>query len=181
MVRNEVEENSGFLLLFRCLCSLQTGRIYTVCMLWRSQLPRLPVSNLRALYDAKIRSSFTLYLPLLFYVSATAYGDGVYFATFASLSIDTKYSRPDSEDRSYIYWCRVLTGIYTIGANGLKEPPERKSKLKKSSVRYDSVADKLDKPEIFVIFHDTQAYPEYLITFERHAKKTSSGSKLGTW
>ena len=139
-----------------------------------------PVYNLLVLYHAKIRSSSTLYLPLLFYVPATVYGDGVYFATAASFSTYATYSPPDSEDRSYIYWCRVLTGTYTKGVKGLKEPPERKSKLKKSGFRYDSVADKLEKPDIFVIFSDTQAYPEYLITFERHAKKTSSGSTSGT-
>ena len=34
-----------------------------------------------------------------------------------------------------------------------------------STLRYDSVVDDDKDPGIFVIFRDTQSYPEYLITF----------------
>lgn len=34
-------------------------------------------------------------------------------------------------------------------------------------LRYDSVTDDITKPSMFVIFNDTQAYPEYLITCQR--------------
>uniref|UniRef100_A0A0E9XMI1 PARP catalytic domain-containing protein n=2 Tax=Anguilla TaxID=7935 RepID=A0A0E9XMI1_ANGAN len=30
---------------------------------------------------------------------------------------------------------------------------------------YDSVTDNPNNPSMFIIFHDIQAYPEYLITF----------------
>ena len=33
---------------------------------------------------------------------------------------------------------------------------------------YDSATDDVRKPSMYVIFSDTQAYPEYLITFKRH-------------
>ena len=34
-------------------------------------------------------------------------------------------------------------------------------------LRYDSVTDNLTKPSMFVIFNDTQAFPEYLITCQK--------------
>jgi len=61
----------------------------------------------------------------------------------------------------------VLTGI-PVGIQGgnqnaaLVEPP-----LKPGSAteRYDSVTDNAKDPGLFVVFHDAQAYPEYLVAF----------------
>jgi poly [ADP-ribose] polymerase 10/14/15 len=55
-----------------------------------------------------------------------------------------------------------LVGEFAQGKDGLKEPP-----LKPGStvMRYDSTVDDVNKPEIFVVFHDADAYPEYLIRF----------------
>lgn len=33
-------------------------------------------------------------------------------------------------------------------------------------LRYDSVTDNVSDPAIFVIFNDTQAFPEYLVSCE---------------
>ena len=30
---------------------------------------------------------------------------------------------------------------------------------------YDTTVDKMPQPDMYVAFHDAQAYPEYLITF----------------
>ena len=35
-----------------------------------------------------------------------------------------------------------------------------------STTQYDSVVDDVDNPNIFVIFRDTVAYPEYIIQFK---------------
>ena len=103
---------------------------------------------------------------MVFYLPDNYYGDGVPF-TSAFHSTETS---PDSRGRGYVYLCLVLTGKYTIGARGLKEPPEKNAQ--KPGDRYDSVAsDTTDNPHLFVIFHDTQAYPEYLVTFKRKSKK----------
>ncbi|XP_041699722.2 uncharacterized protein LOC121536483 isoform X1 [Coregonus clupeaformis] len=90
------------------------------------------------------------------------YGRGTYFAVNASYSADDKYSKPDGEGRKFMYLCRVLTGHFTQGKEGMLEPP-----LKGDSTirRHDSTTNDPSDPTEFVVFHDCQAYPEYLITF----------------
>jgi len=94
--------------------------------------------------------------------TATAYGSGVYFARDWTYSADETYSPKDSQGHKRIYQSRVLTGLFTKGEHGFKDTP-----LKPNSqvLRYDSVVNNVQNPGIFVIFRDSQAYPEYLITF----------------
>lgn len=62
-----------------------------------------------------------------------------------------------------MYLCRVLTGDYTLGHQGMVAPPQKTS----NSVQlFDSAVDNQAYPQIFVIFYDNQAYPEYLIQFK---------------
>lgn len=62
-----------------------------------------------------------------------------------------------------MYVCRVLTGEFALGQQGLVEPPLKDSS---SHQRFDSVVDNMSNPKMFVVFHDVHAYPEYLITFK---------------
>jgi len=94
--------------------------------------------------------------------SATLYGHGVYFAADFSYSAQRTYSPPDSSGTKYALQCRVLTGQFAKGQEGMKEPPQRPG----SKFRYDSVTNDTSNPKIFVIFKDTQAYPEYLVSFK---------------
>lgn len=94
--------------------------------------------------------------------SATYYGNGTYFAVQASYSADDKYSSP-SQGEKCVYLCRVLTGDYAKGEEGMIVPP---AKGAAATEMYDSVVDNVTLPKLYVIFHDTQAYPEYLITFQ---------------
>ena len=93
--------------------------------------------------------------------TATRFGKGVYFARNA----DDKYSVPDAVGNKYIYLSLVLTGKYTKGEKDLKVPPPKDPA--KPAELYDSVVDNVDDPTIFVVFHDSQAYPQYLITFKK--------------
>ncbi|XP_053390313.1 protein mono-ADP-ribosyltransferase PARP15-like [Mercenaria mercenaria] len=97
--------------------------------------------------------------------NATAFGKGVYFAVNASYSAQNTYSPADSNDVKRIYYCRVLTGDYTEGKTEMKVLPQ-KSNSSNSSILYDSAVDKKNSPSIYVVFHDTQAYPEYLVSFK---------------
>ena len=62
-----------------------------------------------------------------------------------------------------MYLARVLTGEYTKGHNSYLVPPPKDPKL--PAVLYDSVVDNVQNPKMFVIFYDSQAYPEYHIEF----------------
>ncbi|XP_069372402.1 protein mono-ADP-ribosyltransferase PARP10 [Paralichthys olivaceus] len=97
--------------------------------------------------------------------NATVYGQGVYFAVNSALSVQDQYSPPNADGHKFIFVSKVLTGDFTKGCHSMKTAP-----LKESDdipLRYDSVTDDITKPTMFVIFNDTQAFPEYLITCQR--------------
>ncbi|XP_023372064.1 poly [ADP-ribose] polymerase 14 [Otolemur garnettii] len=97
--------------------------------------------------------------------NAVAYGKGTYFAVNASYSANDAYSRPDANGKKYMYYVRVLTGVYTVGNHTLIVPPSKNSQ--NPTDLYDTVTDNTQNPTLFVVFYDYQAYPEYLITFRR--------------
>ncbi|XP_034748124.1 protein mono-ADP-ribosyltransferase PARP10 [Etheostoma cragini] len=97
--------------------------------------------------------------------NATVWGQGVYFAVNSALSVQEQYSPPNADGYKFIFVSKVLTGDYTKGDHSMKTAP-----LKETDgipLRYDSVTDDITKPSMFVIFNDTQAFPEYLITCQR--------------
>ncbi|KAM9738316.1 protein mono-ADP-ribosyltransferase PARP10 [Menidia menidia] len=97
--------------------------------------------------------------------NATVYGQGVYFAVNSALSVQEQYSPPNADGYKFIFMSKVLTGDFTKGCHAMKTAP-----LKETGdipLRYDSVTDDITKPTMFVIFNDTQAFPEYLITCQR--------------
>ncbi|CAJ1085949.1 protein mono-ADP-ribosyltransferase PARP14-like isoform X2 [Xyrichtys novacula] len=94
---------------------------------------------------------------------AALFGKGVYFAVNADYSAG-RYSPLDASGLKRLYVTRVLTGRYTVGNSQLKAAPPRGSD---PTDCYDSVVDNRQLPNMYVIFHDDQAYPEYLITFKQ--------------
>ncbi len=102
--------------------------------------------------------------------NATAYGQGVYFAVDASYSITDTYSRPDShlsvsQGNKYMYLARVVVGDFCVGNNTMRVPPPLPGTS--NLLLYDSTVDQLKQPSMHMIYHDAQAYPEYLITIRR--------------
>ncbi|XP_071274308.1 protein mono-ADP-ribosyltransferase PARP10 isoform X4 [Agelaius tricolor] len=94
--------------------------------------------------------------------NATLYGCGVYFAARAAISARDRYSPPSANGTKFIFVAKVLTGEFTAGQPGLQAPPLREGSV--APRRFHSVVDDPRQPDIFVIFNDTQAYPQYLIT-----------------
>ncbi|XP_046896608.1 protein mono-ADP-ribosyltransferase PARP14-like isoform X2 [Hypomesus transpacificus] len=97
--------------------------------------------------------------------NATSFGKGTYFAVNASRSANPTYSRPDQDGNQLMFVARVLTGQYTQGKANMIIPPPRSPQLPND--RYDSLVDDIQNPTMFIVFHDDQAYPEYLITFKQ--------------
>lgn len=96
------------------------------------------------------------------FITAAKYGKGVYFAVNAAYSANG-FSPADKSGLKRMYVVRVLTGRYTVGKSSMISPPPRGSD---PTDCYDSLVDNQQQPSMFVIFHDDQAYPEYLITFK---------------
>ncbi|XP_019208958.1 poly [ADP-ribose] polymerase 14 isoform X6 [Oreochromis niloticus] len=96
--------------------------------------------------------------------NATSYGRGTYFAVNANYSAHPGYSKPAADGSQLMFVARVLTGVYTQGRHDMKVPPPRSPQQPHD--RYDSVVDRIDNPSMYVVFHDNQAYPDYLITFK---------------
>uniref|UniRef100_A0A7N8Y3A1 Poly [ADP-ribose] polymerase n=1 Tax=Mastacembelus armatus TaxID=205130 RepID=A0A7N8Y3A1_9TELE len=93
---------------------------------------------------------------------AAMYGNGVYFAVKAGYSA-SRFSPQDNSGLRRLYAVRVLTGRYTLGQSGMNAIPARGND---PTDCFDSLVDNVQNPSMFVIFHDDQAYPEYLITFK---------------
>ncbi|XP_053468261.1 uncharacterized protein parp10 [Ictalurus furcatus] len=94
--------------------------------------------------------------------NATAFGQGVYFAVKSSYSFSDTYSPPNADGHKFIFVARVLTGDFIQGKHDMRAAPLRQESG--IPVRYHSVVDTVREPTLFVIFNDTQAYPQYLIT-----------------
>lgn len=97
--------------------------------------------------------------------NATVYGQGVYFAVNAALSVSDTYSPPNADGHKFIFVAKVLTGDFTVGKHEIKTAPLKENSAE--PVRYHSVTDQINSPTLFVIFNDTQAYPQYLITCKK--------------
>ncbi|KAL2094533.1 hypothetical protein ACEWY4_009252 [Coilia grayii] len=91
------------------------------------------------------------------------HGNGSYFAVDPQYSAKG-YAKPDVNGHMRMYLARVLVGDYTRGAPGMITPPAKNTGG--SADLYDSVTDDPRNPTMFVVFHDVQAYPEYIITFQ---------------
>ncbi|XP_073331280.1 protein mono-ADP-ribosyltransferase PARP15 [Pagrus major] len=94
----------------------------------------------------------------------TRYGHGTYFAVDASYSANPAFSKPGADGSQLMFVARVLTGVSTLGSSNMKVPPPRSDSQPHD--RYDSVVDIIDDPSVYVVFHDNQAYPDYLIIFK---------------
>lgn len=96
-----------------------------------------------------------------FHLIATKYGKGVYFARDASYS--HFYAKPpDANGQRHLYYVQVLTGEYTLGSESMIVPPLKSSQ---GNLQYDSTVDNTANPTIFVVYHDSQNYPAYVVNY----------------
>ncbi|CAL8266086.1 unnamed protein product [Lota lota] len=176
-VQPETQEYNEVLQLFKATCPRNVIKIERIqnAVLWKSlQIKKADMearnshqNNERRLFHGACSTSTQAINQYGFNRSyagknAAYYGNGTYFAVNANYSAQDTYSKPDAQGQKCVYLCRVLTGDFTTGTQGMVVPPTKPS----SSVQFDSVVDNMKKVQMFVIFHDTHACPEYLITFK---------------
>merc|ERR1711988_1547761 len=92
--------------------------------------------------------------------NAVAYGRGVYFARDSAYS--DNYAAADAHRLKQMFMCRVVVGDWCKGRDGaltLETKPGGSLEL------FDTTVDDIRNPSIFVCYHDSQAYPEYLVTY----------------
>ncbi|XP_062601153.1 protein mono-ADP-ribosyltransferase PARP15-like [Saccostrea cucullata] len=94
--------------------------------------------------------------------NGTRFGAGVYFAVNASYSAG--YCRPDFNGLKHMFCVQVATGDVCKGKSSMNVLPPKPGA--RSHVTYDSASDNPFNPEMYVIFHDSQAYPAYHIIFK---------------
>ncbi|XP_072314975.1 protein mono-ADP-ribosyltransferase PARP15-like [Eucyclogobius newberryi] len=95
--------------------------------------------------------------------NATCYGQGSYFALNSSYSAHTLYSKPAADGTQLMFLARVLTGRHALGTRDMRVPPPLDPL--NPDERFDSTVDNVTQPSMFVVFHDNQAYPDYLVSF----------------
>uniref|UniRef100_A0A3Q3M6T9 Poly [ADP-ribose] polymerase n=1 Tax=Mastacembelus armatus TaxID=205130 RepID=A0A3Q3M6T9_9TELE len=177
-IKAGTQEYNEVLTLFQASCNLNITKIERIQnpTLWNSlQIKKRNMEqrnghqkNMRRLFHGTCHNTVNIINDRGFNRSyagrnATCYGNGTYFAVNASYSASNTYSKPNQNGEKCMYLCQVLTGDYTAGQQNMIEPP---AKGTAAHQLYDSVVDNLIKPSMFIIFHDAQAYPEYLITFK---------------
>ncbi|XP_063432102.1 protein mono-ADP-ribosyltransferase PARP14-like isoform X2 [Mytilus trossulus] len=92
------------------------------------------------------------------------WGDGVYFSADASYSARNWLATGTGTGDHNIYLCNVLTGVPIKGQKGMRVLPTRQDG---TMLNYDSATDAKYNPVVeYVIFNDTQAYPQYCIKFK---------------
>ena len=91
----------------------------------------------------------------------TAYGNGVYFAVDASYSLG--FCGADANGLNHMFSVQVLVGEACTGQGGMTVLPKKPGG--KAHETYDSASDSPGSPNMYIIFHDSQAYPTYHIVF----------------
>nr|XP_039265667.1 uncharacterized protein LOC120341249 [Styela clava] len=93
--------------------------------------------------------------------NATRFGHGSYFAVDPKYS--DRYTQADETGLRTMFMVNVLTGEFTKGKESDKVLPIKAG----SNETYDSLVNDVKVPTIFVVFHDSSAYPTYLIHYRR--------------
>ena len=103
---------------------------------------------------------YLLYLHCCVCITATAYGQGVYFAINSGYSVG--YAAADSQGLRRMFQCRVLRGVTAVGTSSMLSPPPRPD----GRLPCDSTTNNATNPIMFITYNDSQSYPDYLITFK---------------
>jgi hypothetical protein len=96
------------------------------------------------------------------------WGMGIYFAVNAQYSL-SGYAFKNKVGTRSIFYVRVALGddIDRPSDRSYKIPPEKQSTSRIFAVdRYDSIKGNIGGSDIYIVYENSRAYPDYLITFE---------------
>ena len=92
----------------------------------------------------------------------TACGKGSYFAVNASYSNGYSTASPTTRHQM-MFLNKVIVGLYTVGNSGMVRPPPINTS--QPYELYHSCVDSQASPNMFVVFENDQAYPEFVISY----------------
>ena len=99
------------------------------------------------------------------YSTSGMWGPGVYFAKNASYS--NNYANVTSNNLRRIFFARVCVGDAHLCASdpSLRMPPLRPNQPAHSRERFDSVCGNTGGSDVWILYENYRAYPEYLVTY----------------
>jgi hypothetical protein len=101
------------------------------------------------------------------------WGMGIYFSVNAQYSLSGYAFKNTNDGTRSIFYVRVALGddIELSRNRSYKIPPEKPSTSGIFAVeRYDSIKEKTGGSDIYILYENSRAYPDYLITFENCTK-----------
>ena len=96
------------------------------------------------------------------FVGKNPLGTAIPFSTTSQSSTADQISPPNKNGDKFIIMAKVVTGDYCKGNSSCKTIPYKPASRIDC---YDSIVDDISNPTLFGVFHDTAAYPEYIIRF----------------
>ena len=90
-------------------------------------------------------------------------GAGSYFSTTSEYSARDMFSPANNKGERFMFLVRVITGESCKGKEGLKTAPYKPGCY---DDRYNSVVDDETNPQMYAVFHDVVAYPDYIIKYK---------------
>jgi len=90
--------------------------------------------------------------------SKSCIGEDIHFTRDAKRSLPNSEPDRDHDHVRHMFLCRVVVGKSCHGERDPLQP-------------YDSYVDKIDDPSLFMVLHNSQAYPEYLVHFKLSTDK----------
>ncbi|CAD5114810.1 DgyrCDS3852 [Dimorphilus gyrociliatus] len=91
----------------------------------------------------------------------TYLGEGTYFHRTSAGVLKEQESEGKLEGQKILLECQIIVGCFCQGYLDMKEPANN----------CDSTVDNMDNPNEFSIYHDSDAYPAYLIVFENETER----------
>lgn len=100
-------------------------------------------------------------------VNGRSYGLGTYFATTSQMS-NYYAGLQEPVGVRHMFLAKVLVGRTCLGDKHDRRPPPYNSKTQQHAL-YDTCVNRMENPQMFVVFDSCQCYPYYLIKYKERS------------